>query len=133
MSANVGTMALYLHHVPGRLRVCLSKLKGSPRAVAPLTRELLAMPGAESVSVSARTGSVTIRYRRDVFDAEDLWARLHALGFLDRSGAPECASPSASTDSLAARAASAVGEAFASAAIRHVLDRSTWSLIKILG
>ncbi len=125
-------MVLHLHHVPGRLRICLQKLKSNPRAIAPLHAELLSIPGVESASLNHHTGSVTIYYRRDAFEIKDFWARLHALDYLDDAPQAEPAAKSRAREAVVTSAASALGEALASAAIKHLIDRSAWSLIKLL-
>ncbi len=124
-------MVLHLHHVPGRLRVCLASLKGNPRAVPSLHCELLSIPGVESASLSPHTGSVTVLYQRDRFDVGTFWVKLRELGYLD---APyvEPASVSPMKEAALSSAASALGEALVSATIKHLVDRSAFSLIKML-
>jgi hypothetical protein len=126
------SMVLHLHHVPGRLRICLQKLEGNPRAIAPLHAELLSIPAVESASLNHHTGSVTIYYRRDAFEIKDFWARLHALGYLDHAPQAEPAAQSRMREAVVASAVSALGEALASAAIKHLINRSAWSLMKLL-
>ncbi|MBU6526018.1 hypothetical protein OGR47_03185 [Methylocystis sp. MJC1] len=124
-------MVLHLHHVPGRLRVCLAKLIGDSRAIIPLHSALLAVPGVRSASINAHTGSVTVLYHRNDFDLEAFWGTLRRQGCLSD---PSTAEPAVSSrrDSVAAGAASAVGEALASAVVKHLFDRSALSLVKLL-
>ncbi len=124
-------MVLHLHHVPGRLRICLQKLKSNPRAIAPLHAELQSIPGVESASLNHHTGSVTIYYRRNAFEIKDFWARLRALDYLDNAPQAEPAAPPRMREAVVTSAASALGEALASAAIKHLVDRSAWSLVKL--
>ncbi|HEY8162535.1 MAG: HMA2 domain-containing protein [Methylocystis sp.] len=126
-------MVLDLHHVPGRLRVCLAKLKGDSRAIVPLHSELLSIPGIESASISAQTGSVTIFYRRSELELDTFWATLRRLGYLDEATQAGPSSHSArSTEALGASAASALGDALVSAVVKHFVDRSALSLIRLL-
>lgn len=122
-------MILHLHHVPGRLRICLQKLKGNGCAIAPLHAELLSIPGVESASLSSHTGSITIYYQRDRFRIQDFWERLRELGYLD--GPPQT-EPARRNDAVLKSAATAFGEALAAAAVKHLIDRSAGSLIKLL-
>ncbi len=121
-------MVLHLHHVPGRLRICLQKLKGNRSAIPPLHAELLSIPGVESASLSPHTGSITIFYRRDDFRVQDFWERLRALGYLD---SPPETEPVQRKEAVLTSVTVAFGEALASAAVRHLLDRSAGSLIKL--
>lgn len=124
-------MVLHLHHVPGRLRVCLANLIGDSRAIIPLHSALLAVPGVRSASINAHTGSVTVLYHRADFDLEAFWATLRRQGCLtDQASAEPAASRSA--DSVIGGAASALGEALASAVVKSLFDRSALSLVKLL-
>jgi hypothetical protein len=119
-------MVLHLHHVPGRLRVCLANLRGVSRAIVPLHSELLSLPGVEAASISPQTGSVTIYYRRNAFDLEIFWATLRRLGYL---GEATHAEPVASAR---VNAVDAFGEALGAALVNYVVDRSALSLIRLL-
>lgn len=124
-------MVLHLHHVPGRLRVCLANLVGDSRAIIPLHSALLSVPGVRSASINAHTGSVTVLYHRADFDLEAFWATLRQQGCLtDQASAEPAASRSA--DSIVTGAASALGEALASAVVKSLFDRSALSLVKLL-
>ncbi len=126
-------MVLNLHHVPGRLRVCLAKLRGESRAIVPLHSELLSIPGIESASISAQTGSVTIFYRRHEFELDAFWSALRRLGYLDEAAhAGPSASSSPAIEAVGASAASALGDAVVSAVVKHFVDRSALSLIRLL-
>ncbi|MBL1257567.1 hypothetical protein [Methylocystis sp. Sn-Cys] len=123
-------MVLHLHHVPGRLRVCLANLVGHSRAIIPLHSALLSVPGVRSASINAHTGSVTVLYHRADFDLEAFWATLRRQGCLsDQAGEP---APSHSADSVATSAASGLGQALASALVKSLFDRSALSLVKLL-
>lgn len=123
-------MVLHLHHVPGRLRVCLANLIGHSRAIIPLHSALLSVPGVRSASINAHTGSVTVLYRSADFDLEAFWATLRREGCLTDQAAEPTTSRSA--DSVVTGAASALGEALASAVVKSLFDRSALSLVKLL-
>ncbi|WP_330084093.1 hypothetical protein [Methylocystis iwaonis] len=123
-------MVLHLHHVPGRLRVCLANLVGHSRAIIPLHSALLAVPGVRSASINAHTGSVTVLYHRADFDLEAFWATLRRQGCLsDQAGEP---APSDSADTVPTGAVSGLGQALASALVKSLFDRSALSLVKLL-
>ncbi len=52
---------LYIHHIPGRLRVRAGAFKNDRRAAA-VRRLLAGLPGVSSVETNSVTGSVTTRY-----------------------------------------------------------------------
>lgn len=124
-------MVLHLHHVPGRLRVCLANLVGDTRAIIPLHSALLSVPGVRSASINAHTGSVTVLYHRADFDLEAFWATLRRQGCLSDQADAEPAT-SRGADSVATGAASAIGQALASTLAKSLLDRSALSLVKLL-
>lgn len=125
-------MVLHLHHVPGRLRVCLANLVGDSRAIIPLHSALLSVPGVRSASINAHTGSVTVLYHRADFDLEAFWATLRRQGCLSDQAGAEPAPSRSGADPIATGAASALGQALASALVKSLFDRSALSLVKLL-
>ncbi|MBY6242488.1 HMA2 domain-containing protein [Methylosinus sp. Sm6] len=127
-------MVLHLHHVPGRLRVRLARLKGHARAIVPLHSELLAIAGVRSASISSHSGSVTIFYDRASFETEALWSTLRRLGYLDAEPQSAAAPPSRSfaTNSMASVATGAIAEAVAGEVVKHVLGRSAGALVRMI-
>jgi len=53
-----------VHHVPGRVRVHVPRLKGNPRACASINEMASSIPGLHSVDANPVTGSVVMRYDR---------------------------------------------------------------------
>jgi hypothetical protein len=134
-----GTMAaiLHLHHVPGRLRICLAMLKRNQSAVIPLRGELLAMQGVKSVSVNALTGSVIIYYDRDHFEVGIFWTTLRRLGFVDQ--VPQCMPSYCTRDKEGAVALEAriavvqmVMKTLLGAVLEQLLLRSAGPLIRLI-
>jgi len=134
-----GTLAavLHLHHVPGRLRVCLATLKRNEPAVIPLRAKLLAMQGVKSVSINSITGSVIVYYDRDRFEPEKFWTTLTRLGFLNH--APRCVSPCRTrdkADAIALNATAAVVQVVMKTLLGAILEqcmlRSAGALIRLL-
>lgn len=133
-----GTLAgvLYLHHVPGRLRVRLALLRRNGPAVIALRARLLALEGVTSVSINPVTGSIIIYYDRQRFAPQTFWMALRHLGFLDH--APQClrqCQADARTSVKAADAAAAAVQIAAKTIVGALLEqcmlRSANSLIRL--
>jgi hypothetical protein len=107
---------LYLHHVPGRLRLRLAALKGNDPAAARASAAARAIPGVPDVWANGATGSLVIRYDRERLTLADLWAALRESGLV--SGPP----PSESAAGPSPSAGDGAERFFATFA-RAVLDR----------
>jgi Heavy metal associated domain 2 len=55
-------MTPYVHHVPGRLRVRVPKVKGNSAEASLLERRIRAQRGVKNVQTSPLTGSVLVHY-----------------------------------------------------------------------
>ena len=78
-------MVRHLHHVAGRLRICLARLKRNAPEAVPLHAELLSIQGVNSVLLNSITGSVIIQYNPDSFDPEMAWKTLQRLGHVHQA------------------------------------------------
>ncbi|MGJ0426230.1 HMA2 domain-containing protein [Methylocystis sp.] len=124
---------LYLHHVPGRLRVRLSALVRNEPAARILRLDLPTIAGVRSVSVNSTTGSLLVQYDRDSFELDAFWMALRSLGHIDWP-------PRALSDTAVNRIDASVLPAFANAAaealikalIGRLLERSAVMLIGLL-
>ncbi|HTI49647.1 MAG TPA: hypothetical protein VL475_01800, partial [Planctomycetaceae bacterium] len=65
-----------VHELPGRLRVRDTSLRGRTDLVRQLELELHTLPGVQTVTASATTGSVLVRYDTGSIDRESLLAAL---------------------------------------------------------
>ena len=74
-------MLKYLHFVPGRLRLKVSELKYSCRAVE-AEALISALPGVKSAVANSATGSLTINFNTDQLSISDLWERLRKEGYV---------------------------------------------------
>lgn len=124
-------MVLHLHHVPGRLRVCLAALKRNEPAATRLRSTLLELEGVQSVSVNSGTGSVILHYNRDQFEPESLWTTLRDLGHLDQTSQRVADRPQNATGAACA-ATDAIVDALAAAALEHLLGRAAGTVIRAL-
>jgi hypothetical protein len=125
-------MVLHLHHVPGRLRVRLARLKGHARAIVPLHSELLAIAGVKSASINIHSGSVTIFYDHSAFETEALWSTLRRLGYLDAEPQNAAAPRRSAAAALSSAATEAIVETIAGEVVKHVLGRSAGALIRMI-
>lgn len=73
-------MSLYIHHVPGRLRVRTQALRCQPGRIEEAVRRLRATEGVGQVAVNAAAGSITIRYDANLCTQRELLAVLEDLG-----------------------------------------------------
>lgn len=55
-------MSLYIHHVPGRLRVRTQAFRCQPSRIEAASRQLAELDGIEEIAVNPRAGSITLRY-----------------------------------------------------------------------
>jgi|SRR5581483_2874248 len=72
---------IYLHHVPGRLRVRAAGVKSESRRAA-LRNWLESLDGVESVDIRPVTGSVLVHYCVGVTDADRLLTAMRDRGWL---------------------------------------------------
>src|SRR5687768_6623714 len=112
-------MVDFAHHVPGRLRVRIPRLKRDTAAALALRAELLRVDGVTSVAVRMETGSIVIHYDDRRLDPAMLWDTLEDLGYCTEEKARTVAAGSAVADKLAAAAA----DHLARAAFDFALDR----------
>ncbi|MCG6551636.1 MAG: hypothetical protein L7F77_04860 [Candidatus Magnetominusculus sp. LBB02] len=76
-------MAVYLHSVPGRLRIKAPVLKGSQREL--LVNMFQGFDGVKSVKANPITGSLAIHYCPELIDAEIILDMLEKRGGIDLS------------------------------------------------
>jgi len=73
-------MRLFLHHVPGRLRLRLPPLQGRRKACEAARARAAAIPGVIAARANPHTGSLTMLYDRERVAPESLWHALCAAG-----------------------------------------------------
>jgi Heavy metal associated domain 2 len=72
----------YIHHVPGRLRLQTSRLKGDRRAAELALGKAIAITGVSEARVSAVTGSLLITYDKQKLTPAVLWQSLCKSGIV---------------------------------------------------
>jgi len=80
----------YFHHVPGRLRIRSSQVKGNERQAYSATAWLRSLPGVSSAEANTLTGSLTLRYDPSATGFENLLTALKRAGYVnaDFNGRP---------------------------------------------
>lgn len=74
-------MTIYVHYVPGRLRIKTPALKRAPAAAAAGQARLAALPGVTAVEVNPLTGSALIHFI-DAGEPGRLWTVMRELGWV---------------------------------------------------
>ena len=75
-------MSVYIHHVPGRLRLQIGRLKRDPAAAASARRRIATESGVREAKVNLLTGSLIIAYDRGGTSPARLWRVLAAEGLV---------------------------------------------------
>ena len=78
---------LYVHALPGRLRIEISALKGDPRLSPRIRTAMAAIPGVQRVEVSECTRRALIKYDPALVNQTVLIGRLRLMGCFE-SGEP---------------------------------------------
>ncbi len=73
-------MMLYIHHVPGRLRLQTPKLKRRPLAARSACNAAIGIPGVTAARANAMTGSLLVSYDRHRTTPATLWQALREHG-----------------------------------------------------
>ncbi len=123
-------MTVYVHHVPGRLRVRSPVLARCPDRRACLERELAVLPGILAVATNPKAGSVIVRYDPTIINPEAILTRFsrqapHPAPALPRAG--QTARPLDVTSS-----ASKIGALFGKALFDAVLHKGVERSVRIL-
>jgi hypothetical protein len=120
---------LYLHHVPGRLRLRLAALKGDGSAAARACAMAQAIPGVVDARANDMTGSLVVSYAPHHLTAAELWAALCENGLVSGpSPLEDGAGLTRAKPSLPAGGAQRFRDVFA----RAVLDRLAQHLASVL-
>lgn len=128
-------MSIYVHHVPGRLRVQSARLKGKPRAAVSARRRVAAEAGVHDARVNLVTGSITIVYDRYRTAPARLWQVLREQALV--AGAPPGFDPGRATRlrlaaPRAANPADQLVEVLCGMLLDKLLERSALALVGAL-
>jgi hypothetical protein len=122
-------MSMYVHHVPGRLRMRVAAVKRNPQAAELARQRLSAARGIVSAEASTVTGSVTVRYDPASISHHELLHVLRAAGYCpEKTGS----TPSMSPESVIDGYAGLIAEKVARFVVKKALERSAGALIGAL-
>ncbi len=110
---------LYVHHVPGRLRVRVPAARSNPSLAQRIYRRVHGLPGVTSAAISLTTGSVLVHY--DVAASSER-AILDALGPFQAPAHPL-------TRRISSRMGAIVTKAVAGYLLETAVERATLALL----
>ncbi len=73
---------IYLHHIPGRIRVRSAAVKRNPARALAVARWLESLNGVETVNVNPLTGGILLYYNAGVADGEKLIAEMRRRNWI---------------------------------------------------
>ena len=122
-------MNVYIHNVPGRLRVKIPSIKHLNHEARKVESLFEFGQGIEKAQANSLTGSLTITYDPERLSADQLLAALREHGYLET----DHSRVNAANDYVAAtRVTQAVGKAMINWAISKTLESSGLSLLAAL-
>ncbi len=116
-------MSLYIHHVPGRLRVRTHAFRCQPGRVEAAARQLAALGGVDEVKVNAQAGSITVRYDPAERTQTELLAVMEDFG---------CVGARRASGAADSQVAGLFGKALLGALAQTVAQRSVATLVGVL-
>ncbi len=133
-------MSVYVHHVPGRLRVRTRWVARCPHRARQLSELVTALPGVHRVEVNPRADSVIVHYDPLRLTPETVLGRLGAAGMIDPAppgsaapvGGPRAAAASNGIQLQVAAGAAALGAMFGKALFDAVLHKGVEHSIRTL-
>jgi copper chaperone CopZ len=113
-------MSLYIHHVPGRIRVRTKAFRCRSEKAQAAERQLKAMAGVRQVRVNPHAGSITVHYDTAELEQSDLLTALEQLGCLQTAGR---------SDEVARRMGEMFGRALVGAVVQKAVEQSARTLV----
>lgn len=122
--------SVYVHHVPGRLRVRTSRIRNDERAARAAEELMASVPGVQRATTNTVTGSLTLHYDGAKTCVDELLPVLKAHQYIDARFAtiPQPSFPQIGSTDIAVRLASRLARIAAEKAI----ERSLLSLVAAL-
>ena len=125
-------MSVYVHHVPGRLRVRAQWLAGSPRRRERVSLALSELTGINELEVNDRAGSVTVIYDPTRVTAEAILARFGAESPATNGNGAKPVPPPDAIRSAAAASAAKLGALFGKALFDAMLHKGVERSVRLL-
>lgn len=124
-------MTHYVHHVPGRIRVRTPALKRNTVRAERVKAGLEATAGVLECDVNVLTGSVTIRYDRDVITSEEITQALSRSGAITMNAPAlrNAAKNNMSSGAQMYKASGTVGKFIVGFAVEKIVERSALALV----
>ncbi len=123
-------MTLYLHHIPGRLRVRLAAIKRNEAKGVVVRRLLEGSQGVLSVDIARLTGSVTVTYDPAATTGAALIETLRGAGYVN--GDVVLDRPQDYFSQQADRLGDEIGKAAVGFVVEKLLERSAVAVIGAL-
>ena len=122
-------MSYYVHHTPGRLRVKIPLVKGNQERAKEVREILKELDGVNFIEINTVTGSVVVKYDRNVLNADDLLNYYKEYNILDKTRATKAGR---AVDISVSNASQAVGKALFGWAMGRMLEGSGLSILAAL-
>lgn len=122
----------YIHDTPGRLRIKIRALKKNDDAARGFKGFLEELDGIRSVCVNLTTGSVTIHYDHQTFDARAILQALQRQGLLEAPlpvPAKAASRPGGALDRAVGQAAETLGKALVDRLMEKAVERAAMAVI----
>lgn len=119
-------MGVYVHHVPGRLRVRIPAALAAPTDTARLIAVLRALDGVADARVNPRARSLVIEYDPEAVAVENILDRIKEVGAVEIARPPMAASQG---HGLARMVGAAAGQAIFGAVLRTGFEKSLAGLV----
>jgi len=78
---------IYIHNVPGRLRIKNDILKGNTDSADEIRKALSTIRGIGTVDINLTTGSILVHYNPKITNSKEIAGLLENRGFFDHSKA----------------------------------------------
>ncbi|MHC1743906.1 MAG: HMA2 domain-containing protein [Syntrophobacteraceae bacterium] len=122
-------MGVYVHEVPGRLRVKSSLIKGNLYKARELEQIASDIPGVSSATANPTTGSIVVQYNPAMLGSETLLSAFADSGVLDRAQAASSLQP---YDRGIEKTGQFLGKALLALAIEKVFEGTPLALLTVV-
>ena len=122
-------MNYYVHNTPGRLRVKIPSMKGSPKFANDVEGILRTIEGIDSTAVNTLTGSIVINYDRKIVSSEAVLSVLEKRGYFET---PRAVSNDRYLDAVVSKAGGVVGKVVLEVLLATAFEGSALSLLTVL-
>ncbi len=122
-------MSYYCHSTPGRLRIKTPVIKQNPVEIEKVRGTLQALPGVDTLSINALTGSITINYSGGATDSESILSILKEKGYYRIPSIEEQEQP---FETVASKVGTTVGKAIVGALVEKAFEGSMLSFLALL-